>query len=686
MPRRTLALTLQSRLGRRIVLLFVISALLPVLALAAVGYAQVRRQLVTRAQQDLAQAAKSVGMGILDNLRAARSALEETALALRTLGRGSLVPESALGTRARDVFASFAVVREGGVEVLWGNGPDSALLAAGAPGPAGDRRPVIALAGADTAMVWLVVPLQGSPASLWAMPVAARVFGGAEDRASAVGAEFALCVRETARGRPVYCAVGDAATGERTAATWDVFLAYDYDAALWRVEVTLPLDAALAPALAFRRTFFATIIAVLGLVVWLSHVHVRRSLMPLTALRQGTQRLARRDFTGTVQVASHDEFEELAASFNSMAGELDRQFRTLTAVEAIDQAALTSARGEDVAATAARRLLDTLRCAAVDVCLAGERPEEPWHRVRSTAEGTRPDAAVRPSDAERRRLHEAVGAAFALDSLADAFGWLGPAENGPVLIVPLAGRDGLLGLVAVHGANGGGTDALLKQARQMGDKVAVGLSNARLIVRLDQLSYGALAALARTVDASSHWTAGHSERVTSLSLRMAERLGLDAGQRDALHRGGLLHDIGKIGIPPSILDKPGPLTERETARIREHPSVGARILAPIAAFADAIPIVKHHHEKVDGTGYPDGLRGEGIPYTARLLAVADVYDALVSSRPYRPGWSFDAALEAIRTSSGSHFDPVMVKTFLDVMADEGDAARFAFTVASEVPA
>ncbi len=685
MPRPTLALTLQTKVGRRIVLLFVLSALLPVAALAALGYAQVRRQLVARSEEQLAEAAKGVGMGVLDHLRAAQATLEEAELALRTFGRDALGPEAGLGRRARSVFTSLAVERDGTIETLWGPAPERGGLQEGSARLLGEGRAVLALAGRDTAMAWLVLPAPAARARLWAAPASAHLFLDAGERAVVGGAELEVCVRESGQGRALYCEAGRGDGGAMARADWVLFLGYDYGVAPWRVQVGVPMATVLAPAQAFRRTFLATVVLVLALVVFLSHVQVRRSLQPLTELRNGTRRLASRDFSGTVAVASHDEFEDLAASFNDMAGELDRQFRNLTAVEIIDQAALTSARGEEVAATAAQQLLRTLGGVAVDVCLAGERPGDPWRLVRAMDGGTRLERAVRPAGEELQHLFTAVGG-FVRNG-GDGFSWLDAVAGGPVAIVPLVSRDELLGLVAVHTADGApASDDLLRQTRQMSDKVAVGLSNARLIVRLDQLSYGALAALARTIDASSHWTAGHSERVTALSLRMADRLGLDAAARDALHRGGLLHDIGKIGIPPHILDKPGPLDEVETARIREHPALGARILAPISAFTDAIPIVRYHHEKMDGTGYPDGLRGSAIPHGARLLAVADVYDALVSSRPYRPGWSFPYALDTIRIASGSHFDPVMVAAFLDVMKDEGDEARFSLRASAETGA
>lgn len=188
-------------------------------------------------------------------------------------------------------------------------------------------------------------------------------------------------------------------------------------------------------------------------------------------------------------------------------------------------------------------------------------------------------------------------------------------------------------------------------------------ANARLVERLEILSWGTLAALARTIDANSPWTAGHSERVTQLSLAIGRELEVDSVDLDRLHRGGLLHDIGKVSIPPVLLDKPAKLTEEEMEIIRSHPVTGARILAPISVFSDILSIVRHHHEKFDGTGYPNRLRGDNIPYLARIVAVADVYDALVSDRPYRAGWTAEAALEYIQKTAGSHHDPKVVDAF-----------------------
>jgi HD-GYP domain-containing protein (c-di-GMP phosphodiesterase class II) len=208
------------------------------------------------------------------------------------------------------------------------------------------------------------------------------------------------------------------------------------------------------------------------------------------------------------------------------------------------------------------------------------------------------------------------------------------------------------------------------QARQLADQVAVAISNARLIEELDELNWGTLYALARAIDAKSAWTAGHSERVTELALKIGQALGLHQKQLDDLHRGGLLHDVGKIGISPEILDKAGKLTDEEYQLMREHVRIGARILEPIEAYAGIMPVVLHHHEYYDGSGYPDSLSGEDIDLGARIFTVADHYDALISDRPYRAGLPRETVIGFIKEGSGTKFDPKVVDAFLEVMAQE----------------
>lgn len=186
---------------------------------------------------------------------------------------------------------------------------------------------------------------------------------------------------------------------------------------------------------------------------------------------------------------------------------------------------------------------------------------------------------------------------------------------------------------------------------------------------LEELDLGTLTALARAIDAKSAWTAGHSERVTNLALKIAHAMGLSAKDLQILHRGGLLHDIGKIGTPSTILDKPAELAAEEMEIMRDHVKVGVRILEPIPCFREVLPIVAQHHEWFDGSGYPAGLAGECISLHARITTIADCYDAIVSDRPYRSGIARQEALEILRRRSGTQFDPAVMKVFLR-LADE----------------
>ena len=190
--------------------------------------------------------------------------------------------------------------------------------------------------------------------------------------------------------------------------------------------------------------------------------------------------------------------------------------------------------------------------------------------------------------------------------------------------------------------------------------------------QLEAFSLGTLEALARAIDAKSHWTAGHSNRVTDLAVAIAIEMKLPADEIEQLRHGGLVHDIGKLGTPAAILDKPGRLTDEEMAVMRQHTTVGAHILEPLVGFGPLLPIVRHHHERWDGGGYPDGLAGEAIERTARVLAVADVFDALQSDRPYRSGMPLPEVVAIIRAGAGRHFDPVAVEAFLRLAGEHGE--------------
>ena len=194
--------------------------------------------------------------------------------------------------------------------------------------------------------------------------------------------------------------------------------------------------------------------------------------------------------------------------------------------------------------------------------------------------------------------------------------------------------------------------------------------------KMNRVYVATIEALAQAVDAKDQVTHDHVRRVQEKSLQLAERLGVrDEGQLQALKAAGLLHDVGKIGIPEHILNKPGKLTAAEFEIMKRHPGIGADILSVIGFPYPLIPIVRHHHENWDGTGYPDRIAGEAIPIGARILQVVDCYDALTSDRPYRRAMSEQDALAIVSDRSGTMYDPCVVAALLDLHAVERAASR-----------
>lgn len=201
-------------------------------------------------------------------------------------------------------------------------------------------------------------------------------------------------------------------------------------------------------------------------------------------------------------------------------------------------------------------------------------------------------------------------------------------------------------------------------------QIGVALENARLVSDLQELFLSTIKTLSKAIDAKSPWTMGHSERVTSIALTIAERLGFDKLQLKTLELAGLLHDIGKLATYETILDKPERLTDDELKLMKQHPGKGAEILDPIRQLGDVIPAIKHHHEYYDGTGYPDGLKGEEIPPMARILTVADTVDAMGADRPYRKGRPMEFIIAELKRCSGTQFDPRLVEVFLSTVRNE----------------
>lgn len=182
-----------------------------------------------------------------------------------------------------------------------------------------------------------------------------------------------------------------------------------------------------------------------------------------------------------------------------------------------------------------------------------------------------------------------------------------------------------------------------------------------------------IGALTSALEARDSYTEAHAGRIRELSVSLATALKVSNETRYAVHLGSLLHDVGKIGIPDTILRKPGPLADEEWSIMRQHPLIGERMLRNVDFLAPALPVVRHHHEAWDGGGYPDGLRQEEIPLPARIVAVCDAYDAMTSDRPYRKAMTVDQAIEELERHRGRQFDPVCVDLFTKLVRELGEA-------------
>ncbi|MBI5026367.1 MAG: HD domain-containing protein [Nitrospirae bacterium] len=238
-----------------------------------------------------------------------------------------------------------------------------------------------------------------------------------------------------------------------------------------------------------------------------------------------------------------------------------------------------------------------------------------------------------------------------------------------VLCVPLIVKERVLGVIIA-------SDKISKEEFFSSDlkllsaiafQAAVAIENARLYQKLEDVFLGTVKSLALALDKKSAWNAGHSEMVTAYAIAIAQEMGLNENFTERLEICGILHDVGKIGIPDTLLEKNEPLNNEEIAAIMRHPIIAVEILENIKGLGDVLQGILHHHERYDGSGSPDGLTGEKIPLMARILTVADAYDAITSDRPYRKKMNRKDAIEEMKKNAGTQFDPVVIDALIKVL-------------------
>lgn len=422
------------------------------------------------------------------------------------------------------------------------------------------------------------------------------------------------------------------------------------------IVVVSEIDHLGAEAALLRRSTWLLAIGALIAVALVVSRRLQSQLRPLGDLLEATGRLGAGDLSARVEAVGADDLEQLGQGFNRMASELERSFHLL---EAGNQVAIAALASTPVAESAAGAFVDRLGSVAPRgvelVVVLGDRKGR-YHVVRHGQE-REPESGGGASEPSLP-LPTAV---------ADASGWV-PVERSFVPLAsgrsrvasiwrPIRRGERIFGAIGLLGYSGGAEereflDALEGPSAQLG----LAISRVHLIDELDRANWGTLTALARAVDAKSPWTRGHSERVTGISIAIGEQLGLSARDLRTLRRGALLHDVGKIGVPSAVLDKPDRLSADEVELLRSHVEKGVRILEPMEGFRDALPIVAQHHERLDGSGYPNALAGDEIHPLAALVAVADVFEALSAARPYRSARDPEFGMKFLREGVGVTFD------------------------------
>ncbi len=446
------------------------------------------------------------------------------------------------------------------------------------------------------------------------------------------------------------------------------FIVIAYFFLLWRQYGGIPIS----------EGTFVLIIFLVGCGALAGFYGMRRSLLKINALaRQGSQLLNKDNPSAALKESQENEIMQLSRTFRDITRSLEDNIRRLEESKHVTQYVLSRL----AAGLASPHSIDAFLDLIVEITANALGAKAGILMVLDEA---RQELYIKSASGIKEKFKNmrfAVGEEgpgwvalhrkpLLIPSLDD--GTAGSEEGifvPPLLCAPMLYQNRLIGVLAVTGKYSGGSfseDELLIISN-LASQTAVALENERLNKSAEETYVGTVSALAMAVEARDPHSRGHSDRVSQYAVKAAQKLNLEAGIINDIKNAGELHDVGKIGISDSILKKPGPLTPDEWQIMYRHPVIGEGILKPVRSLSRLCGIIRHHHECMDGSGYPDGLKGEDIPIGARIMAVADSFDAMTSDRPYRKALSTEEAKQELLKYAGSRYDRKVVEAFLSVI-------------------
>jgi HD-GYP domain-containing protein (c-di-GMP phosphodiesterase class II) len=429
-------------------------------------------------------------------------------------------------------------------------------------------------------------------------------------------------------------------------------------------------------------------IALLFVSIILGKFFARRIVKPIRKISEESASIASGNFSYRFNIKRKDEIGVLADSLNKMASqientinEIDSRIRTMETMNRIDKAVLSSISRNDLLDRVVGIVATQFNKSSIAIALKNEE-KKGFDILSIFEEGNKALLADRPFVSETDIDHDLLSRTSAVyqftgksmgNSLVRLVQGFVNYKPGAILHVPIHLKEKYLGsLFLVKSDEEPYSARDVESVSMLADQVGVALQSVKAFEEKESLFIGILMSLTNAVDAKSKWTSGHSERVAKYSEQIGLSLKLNEFELRDLSLSAILHDIGKIGVPEYILDKPEKLSESEYEIIKHHPPEGAKIIGVIPSHESILAGILYHHEHWDGSGYPSGLIENEIPMQSRIITVADVFDAITAERPYRKGMEKEKALEFMIENSGKLFDPELVEIFLKILFEEKD--------------